>query len=254
MTRIGLVFVCVGRQCILLDMAIDHFTKHKEQIGRTDWNFNFLFDDQPQVAELAARYAPLLKHPGLHKPVPGQWLHATLLRVGFVEDFTEAEMLAVADKLEQKLTHTKMPQLILGRRWWWLWNGGPVLGFTPSKQLLQVYGYVLESLIEVVGRDRVPAPSIPSGGRLKTMLGYPPTLFSKIVGRDRLPRRLQFIPHVTLAYPKTYDDERSLYKQLKAQSVDGVQVRITSVSLIKQRIVDDYYAWEVVRELPIAQK
>ncbi len=77
-------------------MAIDHFIKHKWSRERTDWNFNILFNDQPQVAGLASQYAPLVKHPGLDDPVPGQWLHATVLRVGFLEDFPEAERLAVA--------------------------------------------------------------------------------------------------------------------------------------------------------------
>lgn len=228
-------------------MAINHFEKHKEQIGRTDWNFNFLFDGQPQVAQLAAKYAPLLQHPGLHKPVPGRWLHATLLRVGFLEDFTEDEMLAVADRLEAKLANMKMSELTLKK--WWLWNGGPVLEIRPKKQLYTIYGYLLESLTEVVGRDRIPALSIPPGGRIKTALAH----LLKTIGRDRVPLRLQFIPHVTLAYPKTYSNESGLYQQLQAKPIEGVKLRINNVSLIKQHIEDDYYAWEIVRDIPIGQ-
>lgn len=229
-------------------MAIDHFEKHRVQIGRTDWNFNFLFDGQPQVAELANQYAPILQHSGLHKPVPPEWLHATLLRIGFLEDFTEAEMLAVANKLESKLADFTMQELILGKRWW-LWNGGPVLSITPQKQLHEIYRHLLASLEEVVGQDRLPEMSIPGSIRYGTLINR----FARIIGWNRLTVRLQFIPHVTLAYPKTYKDHSSLRKQIKAHPINGVPIHIHRVALIKQRIVDDYYAWEVIKDVPIGR-
>lgn len=229
-----------------IDMAIDHFEKHKSRIGRTDWNFNFLFGDQPHVTELANQYAPVLQHPSLHKPVPPEWLHATLLRVGFLEDFTEAEMLAVADKLEAKLAGMDTPTPILGKRWW-LWNGGPVLSLTPEKRLHEIFCHLMNSLEEVVGQDRLPLLTVPGGGTHAKILNT----FVRVVGRDRLPVRLQYMPHVTLAYPKTYKDHSSLRKQLKAHPVNGVPIHLQSVALIKQRIVDDYYAWEVVKDVPI---
>jgi 2'-5' RNA ligase len=201
-------------------MAIDHFKKWGFQANRVDWIFNILFNDQPQVAELAQQYEPLIKHPGLHKPVPGQWLHATVLRVGFLEDFTDAQMLAVAKDLEPKLAAMKMQQLMLGQ--WWLWNGGPVLHIMPDSQLQEMFGYLLDSL-------------------------------TKIIGRNRLPTELQFIPHITLAYPKTYDDELDLYRQLQSHPIEGTEIRAKRLSLIKQHIEDDYYAWEIVKDIPIGQ-
>ena len=202
-------------------MAIDHFIRYKAHVKRIDWNFNILFNDQPQVAELAHQYAPLLNHPGLHKPIPAEWLHATVLRVGFLEEFSQDEMLAVAEKLELQLANIKMPQLMLGQ--WWIWNGGPVLHITPDTELQELFDLLVDALIEVVGRQR-------------------------------LPEKLQFIPHVTLAYPKTHHDELGLYKKLQSHLIDGVLMRAQSVSLIKQHIEDDYYAWEIVKDIPISQE
>lgn len=201
-------------------MAVNHFKKWGFQTNRVDWNFNILFNDQPQVVELARQYGPLIKHLGLHKPVPGQWLHATVLRVGFLEDFTDAEMLAVAEDLKPKLAAMKIPQLMLGQ--WWLWNGGPVLHITPDLQLQEMFGFLLDSL-------------------------------TKVVGRDRLPTKPQFIPHITLAYPKTYDDELDLYRQLQSHPIEGTEIRAKRLSLIKQHIEDDYYAWEIMKDIPIGQ-
>ena len=204
-------------------MAIDHFIKHKEQIGRTDWNFNFLFNDQLQVAELATQYAPLLEYDGLHKPVPAQWLHATLLRIGFLEEFSEDEMLKVAALLELKLSGMKLPPFMLGQ--WWLWGGNPCLHFTPDDPLKEIYDCLLEALATILGNS------------------------SK--RKNLWPNR--FMPHVTLAYSKTYDSEVGLYKQLQSKPIKGVELRINSVSLIKQRIVDDYYAWEILKDIKIGQ-
>ena len=200
-------------------MAIDHFDKYRFQQNRIDWNFNILFNDQPQVAELASKYEPLLEHPGLHKPVPGEWLHATVLRVGFLEEFTEAEMLETATLLEQKITEIKMPELMLGQ--WWLWGGNPVLHITPDDQLQQLFRALIAALTE-------------------------------IVGKERLPEKLQFIPHITLAYSKTYDDEIGLYKRLQDNPIPGVLVRAQRLSLIKQWIEDDYYRWDIVKEIPLS--
>lgn len=73
-------------------MSTDHFQKHNYQAGKVDWNFNLIFDDQPQVAAMVSQYAKPLDQPGLYPPVPAKWLHATILRVGTTDEYTKAEM------------------------------------------------------------------------------------------------------------------------------------------------------------------
>ena len=80
-------------------MAIDHFKKHAYQTNKVDWNFNILFNDQPQVAQTAKMYVQALSHPGLYPPIPAKWLHATILRIGLVDDYTKDELLAVTKQL-----------------------------------------------------------------------------------------------------------------------------------------------------------
>lgn len=201
-------------------MATDHFIKHKWAKERTDWNFNILFNDQPQVANYAEQYKPLLDHAGLYQSVPGQWLHATVLRVGFLEDFTEAEMLEVAKRLEPKFASLQMPEFALGQ--WWLWGGNPCIHFTPEDPLNEMFRTLVTELTAVVGKERLPD--------------------------------LKFTPHITLAYSKTYDDETGLFKQLQSKHIEAVPVRAKRVSLIKQHVIDNYYAWDIVREIPLGQK
>ena len=202
-------------------MAIDHFIKHKWAKERTDWNFNILFNDQPQVAAYAKEYKPLLNHAGLYQPVPGKWLHATVLRAGFLEDFTEAEMLEVAKRLEPKFAEMQMPEFLLGQ--WWLWGGNLCVHFTPEDPLNKMFNVLVSEL-------------------------------TAVVGKDRLPQQLKFTPHITLAYSKTYDDEAGLFKQLEAKHVAAVPVRTKRVSLIKQHVIDNYYAGDIVKDIPLGQR
>lgn len=234
-------------------MAVDHFIKHEYSRKRTDWNFNILFDDQPQVAKFSSKYNPIIKHPGLYEAVPSRWLHATVLRVGFIEEFSEAEMLAVAEILKQKLVKIKMPELTLGQRWW-LWNGGPVLSITPKKELQAVFKAVLSALVEVIGRDRLPELTIASKHHPMKEIDQFIKYLSRTFGRDRIPANLQFTPHVTLAYPRTYQDEFGLFKQLRSHPIEGINIRALKLSLIKQRVEKNYYVWDVIKELPIGQE
>lgn len=201
-------------------MATDHFITHRRQQGRVDWNLNILFNDQPQVAAYAARYHEALQHPGLYKPVPGKWLHATVLRIGFFDDFSEAEMLEYAARLEARFANIRMPEFLLGQ--WWIWGGNPCVHFTPRDPMKEMFAIVMEEL-------------------------------TALVGVDRLPDKQYMTPHITLAYSKSYDDEVGLHRQLEEVSAPAVPVRAKSVSLIKQWIVDHHYEWEVIKEIPLHQ-
>lgn len=202
-------------------MAADHFIKHPLARERTDWNFNILFNDQPQVAAYVEQYRPLLDHSGLYQAVPSEWLHATILRVGFLEDFTEEEMLELAKRLEPKLSSLKVPELMLGQ--WLLYGGNPCVHFTPEDPLTEVFTAVSDEVASTLGKNRFKAPT-------------------------------KFTPHITLAYSKSYDDEADLFKQLESKQIKAVPVRAEQLSLIKQHVENNYYVWEIVKDIEIGQE
>lgn len=199
-------------------MAEDHFIKHPHPPGEEDWNFNVVFNDQPQVAEMVAKYAKLLDHRGLYPPIPGEWLHATILRVGTTDEYTEAEMMQVAQALEPKLAAMKLPEFQLGL--WWMWGGTPVLHIAPEDPLETVFDLIMAEI-------------------------------KKVVGGARMPRPTRFIPHVTLAYTLKHDQADEIYKKLVENPIPPVAFTVTHMPLIKQRIVDAHYEWDVVKNLKI---
>jgi hypothetical protein len=201
-------------------MATDHFQKHYYKKEQVDWNFNVLFDGQSAVAKMAQEYSPALEHPGLYAPISVQWLHSTILRVGLVEDYTEAEMLAVADKLQKSLSGLKLPEFVFDS--WWLWGGNVVLHISPDDQFSKIYDAVIVALESVVGSRRT----------TKTPHG-------------------SFIAHTSLVYTKTHDQEKEIHDQLVTHPVKPVTFRATGLSLIKQWPTDGHYEWEIVKSIPI---
>lgn len=201
-------------------MAKDHFETHYYQKKRVDWNFNVLFTGETDVIRMVNEYAPYLDHPGLYDPIPAEWLHSTILRVGLTNDFSEEEMLKVADVLASKLANLVLPEFIFDS--WWLWGGNVVLHITPDEQYREIYNCVIEAMQTVIGGDR--------------MLGS---------------THGTFIPHVGLAYTKTHHKEREINTQLLDNPVRPATFRATSVSLIRQWPTSGHYEWEIVKDLHI---
>ena len=202
-------------------MAIDHFEKYFYREDRVDWNFNILFPNQPNLEKLVGEYKPLLNHEGLYEPIPFQWIHSTILRVGLLEDFTEQEMLKVADCLQIKLASLHLPEF--GIDSWWLSSGNVVLHISPDDVYRLIHSAVIEALHEVFSVER--------------MLSF--------VER-------KFTPHITLAYTRTQTSELEVARSLTTKPAgELVTFEATQLSLIKQWPVNGHYEWEVVRTIPI---
>jgi 2'-5' RNA ligase len=203
-------------------VAFDHFEKEHHQAKRADWNFNILFDGQPAVTDMAREYREAIRHPSLYDPIPPKWLHATIFRVGLVDDYTEHEMLAVAARLEPLLKELRLPEFCFDS--WWLWGGNVVLHISPDDKFTQIYDQVIAALNAVVGQERIiPTPH----------------------GR--------FIAHTGLAFTKTHDKESEINSQLVNTRIKPASFRARRLSLIKQWPINGHYEWEVVRQIPIGQ-
>jgi 2'-5' RNA ligase len=202
-------------------MATDHFKKHARK-SPVDWNFNVLFHSQPAIDKMRQQYASVIKDAELYDPIPTPWLHATILRVGLLEEYTEAEMLTVADKLQTSLAGLKLPTFSFDS--WWLWGGNVGLHISPGDEFGQIYQHTAAALESVVGSQR--ATKTPHGG---------------------------FIPHTSMAYTKdhTAEQDRELHQKLVANPVQPASFEVKNLSLIKQWPKDGHYEWEIIREIPI---
>jgi 2'-5' RNA ligase len=201
-------------------MSQDHFEKHAYQKGKIDWNFNVTYNDQPAVAAMAEAYKSVIQHPGLYPPIPPQWLHATILRVGTTDEYTEAEMLAVAEKIQEEVTRITFLKFSFDS--WWLWDGNVCFHLSPDDEFKKLYDVVISALESVVGPERT--TKSPHG---------------------------TFIAHTSLAYAKTHNREDEIHAQLAASRVEPAQFNVTHIPLIKQWPISGHYEWEVVKDIVI---
>lgn len=199
-------------------MAEDHFKRHNHYDGVVDWNFNVVYQQDPAVVAMAQAYAPLLKRPEFYEPIPTEWLHATILRVGPLEDYTETEMLAVAELVQQKLEGIQFSEFNFGH--YVLVHGNVCFKIEPESELEKLYIAVTESLEKVVGADR--ATKSPYG---------------------------EFIAHTSLAYTKDQDNEAEIDGMLNRVNIASAKFKISHMPLIKQRPINGHYEWEVVRDI-----
>ncbi len=202
-------------------MAQDHFERHKHHDGVTDWNFNVTFEDQPSVAAMAKAYKPLLSRPELYEPIPVKWLHATILRVGTVDEYTEDEMLAVAQAVQERMRGIRMPEFHFGKHK--IIFGNICFPVEPERELGKLYTAVTESLELVVGPNRA----------TKSPYGH-------------------FIAHTSLVYTKQRDNEDETEALLEAADIKPATFSIKHVPLIKQKPINGHYEWEIVKDIIIS--
>lgn len=198
-------------------MGVDHFRRHAWAPHEVDWCFHVLFGGQPQVAEMAAAYGPVLDHPGLYGPIPPEWLHLTVLRVGPTDQITAGEMTVIVERLRSTPSEIRLPELRLGPCW--VAGGNVTAHVTPEEPVAEVFDAVLAITIEILG--------------------------------ERAPRPGPFQPHVALAYARDSDDDTELRKQLYAHWIDPVPFRASELSLVRQCQTVPFYSWDVVDEIPI---
>jgi 2'-5' RNA ligase len=200
-------------------MASDHFQTMPWAPDETDWHFLVQLNTQRQLRTTVERYAHAYYHPGLYPPVPFEWLHMTIARIGSVKDISNDEMGRVVDLLRPTLSKTELPEFRLGP--WWLWTGSVVLHITPEEPVTRLFNEVMSALETVL--------------------------------RERAPKLPPLIPHVTLAYARTYHQELEVYKQLSAQWIEPIPFHITALSLVKERQTVPFYSWEVVADISLGK-
>jgi 2'-5' RNA ligase len=198
-------------------MADDHFQTNLWEPDEVDWHFLIRLQDQNHMRSIVEQYANIYRHPGLYPPVPFKWLHMTIVRIGSVTTITHEEMHDVVELLRPTLERTHLPELLLGP--WWLWTGSVVLHVTPEEPITRLFNVVMTALNHVLG-EKAPKPS-------------------------------GFIPHVTLAYARTYQQEREVHKRLSAQWIDPTLVHICTLSLVKEKQTIPLYSWDIVTEVPV---
>jgi hypothetical protein len=204
-------------------MVDDHFAKHSYQFGRSDWNFNIVFSDLPKVLDFARSFqSKIAEFPEkFYTSIPPKWLHSTILRAGFYEDFSKEDMAKVVENLRPKLASLSLPNFTFSKL---TADDNILLHISPEKDVNQIFQIVVDAMHEVLGPDCLAGP-----------LGAYDT----------------FRAHMALAYTKNRDFDEKVGQVLPLENPPSFQIK--KLTLARQWAADGHYEWEVLDEIPIGK-
>ncbi len=171
------------------------------------------FDDIPEMAAVARGLAPRLKHP-LLDVIPAQWLHVTLVEVGYADELRQGavdHLIKVAESISSSLV---TPRIELGPLD--AIPGAVVLRAGPESRLATL---------------RLLLSSISSSEWPKSHPGDP----------------IVFIPHVSLAYLNGPGDATKLLERLPQLPVMRLGAPTLTLAAVTRR--DRHYKWSALANI-----
>lgn len=183
--------------------------------GRLYWHV--LFNDDPQVQQLAAlAQEKLTPFGGLHL-TPKQWLHLTVMVAGFAEDYADSDLKEMVRRTYQMLSDVPEITVSLGR----------VL-YHPEAILLGVQPPgVLDPIFHAIQ------------GAIRSTIGV------------ACETRHVWIPHVTLAYSTAVQPAEPIIAAL-GHELPKCEATIRRVNLIVQEGPERLWNWRSVAEVPLS--
>lgn len=196
--------------------------RHAWPAGREDLHWHLLYDEALVEERLVVPYRELTHRPGL-EPVPARWVHATVMHGGPVDQYTEAEITAIVDRVGEACATISPFDLIYDR---------------PS-----------------VGTVALECPARP-GAPARRLWELTAGIDADVTG-GRFPRIPDdgYYPHVSLAYGiggTDRADRRAMKAWLSDHPGGPVVLRATHLSLVAQRHDRRHITWNPVAVVPLA--
>jgi 2'-5' RNA ligase len=186
------------------------------RIGRRFYMWYVTFDRDDAVRDLALAYARRLRLPTLDV-IPPQWLHVTMLGVGFVDQIDEAEAQRIADAARQRLARLAPITVQIGPAT--VDREVVRLDVTPAEPVIRLRQELLAAIADVWGADRAPEPDD----------GF----FPEDV----------YLPHVSLAYSNTDAERQSVMDEVRRDEPAPVRTTLRRADLVAVHRDNRMYEW-----------
>lgn len=185
--------------------------------GRRFCTFHVTFADQPAVQELAAKArARLAGVPGLDL-VPGEWLHLTTQGIGFADEVSDGDLLAITAAARDRLAAVAPAVITVG---------------APAA--------ASEGVACLIGPD----------GALDPARDALRTAIADVWGPERVPEAEEWAPHVSVAYANASGPPDAVDAALGGGT--GIaEITVGAVHLIRLGRDRRVYEWETIAVLPL---
>jgi 2'-5' RNA ligase len=203
-----------------LDRLTDHWWwRPGWHVGRSAYTWHITFDS-PSAAplhELVDQLQPALAGPELDL-IPQRWLHLTMQGVGFTDEVSDEDVVAIADAAAARLAHVPPFDLTLG----------PIEADPEGEGLLitpwAAVAAVRDAVRAGIGDVWTEVPEAADG----------------------------FRPHVSVAYNNSSAEPGPLRDRVAPlREIAPVTIPVSSVQLIRLDRDEKVYKWDVVRDVPL---
>ncbi|HEY1823706.1 MAG TPA: 2'-5' RNA ligase family protein [Trebonia sp.] len=184
--------------------------------GRRFYTFHFTFEGQPAVQRLAATARERLAGSTALDLVPDKWLHLTTQGIGFADEISDSDLMAIRTAAQDRLLTVPPAEIIVG---------------TPRAES--------EGIVCWIGPD---CALNPAREALRAAIG-------DVWETDKIPESPEWTPHVSLAYANADADAAPYDAAL--QGISPVPVTVATVELIRLGRDRRVYEWEALASLPL---
>ena len=186
------------------------------QAGRHYYACHIIFENEPDIQNLAAAYQePLTQFPGLDL-IPRPWLHLTMQGIGFTDSVSDSEISAITTGISIRLAMVTPPLVTFARPI--VRTEAIYLPAAPVNAFDGVRTNAYEAIKEVLGPKR--SPDINVTQTLK-----------------------KYTPHVSIAYVNTNSSALPYIEALRSVSHEPVTLQIRRASVLTFHRDNRMYEW-----------
>lgn len=191
--------------------------------GRHFYACHLTLDDQPQLRELITGYQHALTDVDSIDLIPPQWLHMTMQGIGFIDEISAEDLVAVDLALTAELATIKPPAVEF--RCLTVHPEAVYLKAHPPEALYPLRSKMHDAVVSVLGPSRAEAA----------------------------PDRATFLPHVSVGYVNRDSETEPIAAALRRLTPRTVHVTFANAELLEYHRDHHMYEWTSATPIPIGQ-
>ncbi len=189
--------------------------------GRHFYACHFTLNDQPQLRTLVRQYQDAMAHLPNLDLIPSRWLHVTMQGIGFTDEISTDDLVAVTSRLRECLRSMEAPVATFHRPT--VRPEAVLLKADPPEPLYQLRLAMYETIASVLGPRKFSEPR-PAPGRFK--------------------------PHVSAAYVNNDGPVKPIADAIMNTNPEPVTVMFKQASLLVFHRDHRMYEWTKATPLP----